>query len=293
MFNNKNRLNAIIFILPSILLLSIFIYTPMFQNFYNSFFEFSVFSPSKNFIGFKNFKLLMDDKTIWIALINCVKYAIISVLMQVWGGLILAAVLEDKLFRKLAPFFRITFFMPVMISISVIGLLFGFIYNPQFGLLNSFLELIGQKELAMAWLGNSKTAIYAVIAMSQWRSIGFIMMMFIVAIQKIPENLYEAARIDGANSIRQFFHITVPQVRETIFVTTLITVTGSMLVFNEPYILTGGGPGNSSTTLAVFMYQSGFVQDKMGYASTIALMIFLISAILALIQLKFSKSEEA
>jgi len=199
--------------------------------------------------------------------------------------------LEDKVVRKIAPFIRVTYFMPVMISISVIALLFSFIYNPQIGLINSFLELIGLENLQKPWLGNPKTAIYAVIAMSQWQSVGYIMMLFIVAIQKIPKDLYEAAEIDGAGKIRRFISITVPQVRETIFVNTLITITGSMLVFSEPYILTkGGGPGISSITMAVHMYQMGFFKDKMGYASTLAVLIFLITAILAIIQIKLSKT---
>lgn len=181
--------------------------------------------------------------------------------------------------------------MPVMISISVIALLFSFVYNPQMGLLNSFLKLIGLGEFAMVWLGNPKTAIYSTIAMSQWQSTGYIMMLFIVAIQKIPKDLYEACEIDGAGRIGQFIHVTVPQVRETIFVNTLITITGSMLVFNEPYILTkGGGPGISSTTLALQMYLEGFMRDNMGYASTLAVLIFTVTAIVSLIQVIVSKT---
>jgi raffinose/stachyose/melibiose transport system permease protein len=126
--------------------------------------------------------------------------------------------------------------------------------------------------------------------MSQWHSIGFVTLLFIVAIQKIPKELYEAADIDGAGKIRKFFSITVPQVREAIFVNTLITVTGSMLVFNEPYILTNGGPGFSSMVMSVHMYQTGFVKDNMGYASTLAVIIFILTAVLALIQIKLSRT---
>jgi raffinose/stachyose/melibiose transport system permease protein len=117
------------------------------------------------------------------------------------------------------------------------------------------------------------------------------MMLFIVAIQKIPKDLYEAAEIDGAGKIKRFFSITVPQVKESIFVLSLITITGSMLVFNEPYILTkGGGPGVSSITMAVHMYQMGFLKDRMGYASTLAALIFMITAVLAIIQIRLSRT---
>ncbi|WP_175639319.1 carbohydrate ABC transporter permease [Metabacillus schmidteae] len=286
----KVKITPILFMLPTILFLGLFIYIPLIQNFYNSFFEFSVFSQSKEFVGLSKLKELLVDEVAIIALKNNVKYAIISVLLQVFFALVLAAILEDKLIRRIAPALRVIYFMPVMISISVIALLFGFVYNPQIGLLNSFLELIGLDQLAKPWLGNSTTAIYSVIAMSQWQSIGLITMLFIVAIQKIPKELYEAAEIDGAGKIRRFFSVTVPQVKEAMFVNLLVTVTGSILVFNEPYILTNGGPGNSSMTLAVHMYQTGFIKDDMGYASTLASLIFLLSAIFALIQIKISKT---
>lgn len=286
----KRKLSPFLFLLPSLIFLAVFVFVPLIQNFYNSFFSFSVFSPEKSFVGWSNFQTLLGDKTILTAVMNNIRYALVSVTLQVGFGLVLAAILEDRIFRRFAAFFRVTFFMPVMISISVIALLFGFIYNPQMGLLNSFLELVGLENLGKAWLGNSKTAIYAVIAMSQWQSIGYVMMLFVVAIQKIPKELYEAAELDGAGKIRQFFSVTVPQVRETLFVNTLITINGSMLVFNEPYILTGGGPGTSSTTLSVYMYQMGFFRDRMGYASTIAITIFMLTAIFALIQIKISRT---
>lgn len=167
---------------------------------------------------------------------------------------------------------------------TVVCLLFEFIYNPQMGLLNSFLELIGLDNLTTIWLGKSKIAMFAVIAVSQWQSTGYVTMLFIVAIQKIPRDLYEAAEMDGAGKIRQFFNITVPQVKQMLFVTMVITVVGAFTVFNEPYILTGGGPGTSTMTLALHMYQTGVVKNDMGYASTIAILIFVITAVLSSIQ---------
>jgi raffinose/stachyose/melibiose transport system permease protein len=267
-------------------MLLLFIYYPLIQNIIYSFFRFSAFSPKKLFIGTANYATLLKDGITRTALVNCARYAVVSLICQVCFALVLAAALEDKAFKKVSTFFRTVFFIPIVISISVICLLFGFIYHPMDGILNKFLELIRLPFLARPWLGSAKTAIWATIAVSQWQSTGYVMMLFIVAIQKIPGELYEAAEIDGAGKIRRFFTITLPQVREMFFVTSVITVTGSMLVFNEPYILTyGGGPGTSSMTLAVYMYQSGFFLDMMGYASSIAVLIFAISASLALVQL--------
>ncbi len=289
----RTTFEPVLFVLPSVLLLGVFMYYPLVQNFVYSFFRFSAFSSSKVFIGFQNYTHLLKDDIVITALRNNLRYAIVSVIFQVCFGLVLAAILEDRAFRRVSPLFRTMFFIPVTISISVICLLFGFIYRPMDGLLNQFLSLIGLDVLTRPWLGSAKTAIWATIAVSQWQSIGYVMMLFIVAIQKIPEELYEAAEIDGATKIRRFFAITLPQVKEMFFVTTLITVTGSVMVFNEPYILTqGGGPGTSSITIAVHMYQSGFFKDMMGYASTLAVVIFLISIILGILQLAVFKSGE-
>lgn len=294
MKKNKEQVIPYLFILPCVAFLLTFVLTPLVLNFIYSFFDFSAFSPTKTFVGLDNFKALLSDKVINTALVNNFRYAVISVICQVFIGLVLAAILEDKFFRRVAPALRVIYFMPVVISISVICLLFSFVYHPDIGLLNNFLKLIGLGSLAKPWLGLSETAPFAVIAVSQWQSTGYIMMLFIVAIQKIPKELYEAAEIDGAGKIRRFFSITVPGVKETLFVNTLITVTGSMLVFNEPYILTkGGGPGTSSITMAVHMYQSGFFKDNMGYASALAIIIFIITLILGIIQQKiFHTGEE-
>lgn len=289
----KTTFEPLLFVLPCIILLGLFMYYPLIQNFIYSFFRFSAFSSSKVFIGFQNYAHLLKDDIVMTALRNNLRYAIVSVIFQVCFGLVLAAILEDRAFRRVSPLFRTMFFIPVTISISVICLLFGFIYRPMDGLLNQFLSLVGLDSLTRPWLGSAKTAIWATIAVSQWQSVGYVMMLFIVAIQKIPEELYEAAEIDGANKIQRFFVITLPQVKEMFFVTTLITVTGSVMVFNEPYILTqGGGPGTSSITIAVHMYQSGFFKDMMGYASTLAVVIFLISLALGIVQLLAFKSGE-
>jgi raffinose/stachyose/melibiose transport system permease protein len=289
----KTVVVPLFFILPCILILGVFVYFPLVQNVIFSFYRFSAFSPKKLFIGFENYSNLFRDQVVLVALRNNVRYALISVICQVFFGLVLAAILEDRSFRRIAPFFRTIYFIPVVISISVICLLFGFIYRPMDGLLNQFLGLVGLGSLQRPWLGSAKTAPFATIAVSQWQSIGYIMMLFIVAIQKVPDELYEAAEIDGASKVRRFFVITVPEVKEMLFVTSVVTVSGSILVFNEPYILTnGGGPGTSSITIAVYMYQAGFFKDMMGYASTLGVVIFAICALLAFLQLTFFKTGE-
>nr|WP_121612723.1 sugar ABC transporter permease [Mesobacillus foraminis] len=281
-----------LYIAPCILFMLLFVYYPIVENLRFSFYEFSAFSPEKTYIGFENFLNLFKDEVFYIALKNNIWYAVISILCQVMGGLILAAILEDPITRLVSSMFRTIFFIPVVISITVIALLFTFIYNPDIGILNGFLSLIGLEEHARAWLGESETAIFAVIAVSQWQSIGYIMMLFIVSIQNIPRELYEAAEMDGAGRIRKFLSVTVPQVREMFFVASLITLTGAFTVFNEPYILTGGGPGNASEVLGTLLYNSAFFKDQMGYASAVATVILVLSLIFSLIQLRLFKSGE-
>ncbi|NTU27127.1 sugar ABC transporter permease [Bacillus tequilensis] len=286
---NQNKLIPYLFLVPALVFL-LFVYIPIFENVFLSLFQWSSFSPEKTFIGLKNYVELFHDPVFYQALSNNVLYAVISIVCQVFGGLILAAVLEDKLVRKWSPFFRTVFFLPVVISMTVIALLFDFIYNPETGLLNQLLQAVGLDQLTRAWLGEDSTAMLSVIFVSQWQSVGYIAMLYIVSIQKIPDELYEAARLDGAGKIQQFFHITIPQTKEMSFVAVVMTLTGAFTVFNEPYILTGGGPGNASEVLSTFLYKSAFTKDMMGYASAIATVVLIITLALSLMQMKFFKT---
>ena len=289
----KRNLEALLFVIPAIVILGIFVYYPLVQNISNSFRSFTLSSVTKEWVGLENYRHLLTDKNILVSLKNNVLYAIISIIIQVGFGLVLAAVLEDIAFQKVAPIFRSVYFLPTVISMTVVCLLFEFIYNPQMGLLNSFLEAIGLDSLTKVWLGSKKTAMYAVIAVSQWQSTGYVTMLFIVAIQKIPKDLYEAAEMDGASKIQRFLSITVPQVRQMFFVTMILTVVGAFTVFNEPYIMTGGGPGTATMVLSLHMYQTGFVKNDMGYASAIAMLIFMITAFLSSIQfMSFGREKE-
>ncbi|MCX3305695.1 sugar ABC transporter permease [Bacillus sp. NEAU-CP5] len=286
---SRKRFIPYLFLAPALIFL-LFVYIPIIENVFFSLFEWSSFQPEKTFIGLKNYIDLFHDPVFFTALRNNVLYAVISLIFQVGGGLILAAVLEDRLVRKWSPFFRTVFFLPVVISMTVIALLFDFIYNPEIGLLNQLLEAVGLDELTRAWLGDENTAMLSVIFVSQWQSVGYIAMLYIVSIQSIPAELYESAQLDGAGKIQQFFHITVPQTKEMSFVAVVMTLTGAFTVFNEPYILTGGGPGNASEVLSTFLYKSAFTKDMMGYASAIATVVLLLTLALSLIQMKFFKT---
>lgn len=279
------------YIIPAILFILIFIYIPIVENFRYSFFKMNSYSDKMIFIGIQNYKKIFSDSIFYTALKNNGLYAGISLICQVGLGLLMAIILESTLVNnKLKKHFRNIYFLPSLMSITAIGLLWYFIYNPNIGLINSILTKIGRGDLTCAWLGGSKTAIFSVIAVSQWQWIGYMAMLLIVAIQKIPGEQYEAAKIDGANGIQKALLITIPNIKEMILVTSLMTVIGSFQLFTEVYILTMGGPYNSTQVLGTYMYNSAFVHDEMGYASAIAVIIFVITFVLAILQMKILKS---
>lgn len=284
MRTRREKLFENLYLLPALLLLAVFVFYPLVANVGFSFSQFTLGAETKTWVGTANYAQLLSDPIIRTALVNNVLYAIVSVIIQVAGAHALAAVVMTVLPSRLAIAARSFFFVPVLLSVTVVAILFTFIYDAQDGLLNAGLRAVGLESWAQPWLGQSSTAIHAVISVSQWQSVGYTMLLFIVAMQNIPRDLYEAATIDGASGVRQYFQVTLPMTREMIFVVMVLTVSGAFTVFSEPYIMTGGGPGNASQVLATYMYRTGFFQNQMGYASTIATLIFVICLGLSLVQ---------
>jgi len=286
----RNPVTALLYISPALILILLFVFLPIGYNLLYSFYRWSPFELERTFVGLENYMKLFQDPVFYIALKNNATYALISMIVQVGGGILIAAILEDRLIRKWQPLFRTIFFIPAVISIAVVGLLWQLLYNPDIGLINQVLRSIGLNNWVHAWLGDSKTAIYAVIAVSQWQYTGYMVLLFLIAMHKIPSQLYDASMIDGANRIQTFFSITIPQMKEMILVGTMITVIGAFKVFDEVYIMTFGGPGRSTEVLGTMLYRAAFRNDEMGYASSIATVIFVITIILSLIQIKIAKT---
>jgi raffinose/stachyose/melibiose transport system permease protein len=279
------RWSMLLWVAPAVLLLVVFVYYPVVENLRLSLFKWNAFSPTEKWVGFGNYQELTRDPIFWSSLFNNIAYAVVSVIFQVGGGLVLAAILEEVVRGRWKGFFRTVYFVPAVLALTITGLLFQFMYNPQIGLVNGFLDAVGLDSLKHSWLGESATAIWAIIAMSQWQSIGYVMVLFIVAMQRIPRELYDAAYIDGASRRQAFVSITVPLVREMILLATIITISGAFLVFNEVQVMTAGGPNNSSQVLGTWLYKSAFFNDQMGYAAAIAVVIFIITMVASIIQL--------
>ena len=243
-------------------------------------------------MGLSNYVRLLKSSVFEQAFLNNVRYVIISLVFQVGVALIFAAMLENMKNRRLSAIYRTTFFLPSLISLTIIGLMFTFIYNNQ-GLLNSFMRMVGLGAYTTGWLGNGKTAIYAVIAVSQWRNIGYTMMLLIVAIQRVPREIFEAARMDGASSTRIFTDITIPNISGMLKIALMINIAGGFLVFNEIFIMTSGGPYGSSQVLSTMMYSNAFIFSKAGYAAAIANVILIISGLVLLPQVFIKGKNDA
>lgn len=274
---------------PGLALLLVFVYYPVVENIRLSFYRWDAFSPTPIFVGLHNYRTALEDAVFWAALLNNTFYAVVSLIFQVGFSLVLAALLEEAVGKRLRGFLRTVYFIPAAISITVAGILFSFIYNPQIGLLNRLLGAVGLDSWQHAWLGEESTAIWAIIAMSQWQSVGYSAILFVVAIQRIPRELFESARMDGAGPVRSFFTITIPMVREMTTLLVILTISGAFLVFNEIMVMTAGGPDNSSQVLNTWLYRNAFFQDDMGYAAMIATVIFVITFAIAALQIAVSR----
>lgn len=279
------RARTLVWVLPAVLLLAVFVYFPMFDSLRLSLYEWDAFNPRPDFVGLSNYQEMFADPIFWGANFNNLAYAVVSLVFQVGLALVLAAVLEELVGKRLRGPLRTLYFIPAAVAITVVGILFTFIYNPEFGLLNAVLELVGLESWTHAWLGEESTAIWSIIAMSQWQGIGYYAILFVVAIQRIPRMYYDAVHIDGGGHVRAFFTITVPMVREMTTLLVILTVSGAFLVFNEVMVMTAGGPNNSSQVLGTWLYRKAFFEDNMGYASAVASVIFVITFTFAAIQL--------
>ncbi|WP_106789150.1 sugar ABC transporter permease [Massilistercora timonensis] len=281
-----SKKTAFIYLAPAMIVILVFLYLPIILNFMNSLYEWGAVSKDVTWIGIENYKELLQDETIRIAIKNNLIFMIMSIVCQIGVSLVIAAVLENKFMRRWQSIFRTIYFIPSLLMITVTGITFKMLYSPTIGLINPLLELFGIDTSNIDILGNPESAIFGVAGASQWQFIGYTVVLFIVAMQNISDDIYEAAEIDGASGIQRFFRITVPLMKDTILINMIIVVTGAFRVYDEVYVMTNGGPGRSTQTLATYLYQVGFENDRMGYASAIAFFVFIITFILGLFQMK-------
>ena len=266
------------FVTPALLLIGVFFAIPVVSAFVLSFTDFDIYSigdlGSTRFIGLKNYRDLAAMPLFWTALKNTVYFVVVGGPLSAAVSLAAAMAVNSKLTR-FKPFFRSAFFAPWVTTLVAVALVWRYIYHPQYGLLNALLGLVGIGPID--WLGNPHTAMPSIIILSVWKNFGYNMLVFLAGLQSIPEELYEAASLDGAGGWHRFRHITLPMLGPTFVFVGVVTMIASFQIFSEPYVMTQGGPLKSTTTLVLLMYEQGFRWWRLGLSASIAVVLFLLT----------------
>lgn len=285
-----NKWAIAIFTLPALLLFTVLVFYPIVQVFHKSFFDWNGLS-SGTFIGLENYIRLFDDKVFWISNKNGFIFAAVITVFQMTMATVLAlAVSNTKM--KGRNFFRVVYFIPVVLSVTVVCQLWLSIYNADTGLLNKFFELIGS-DFSQNWLTDRDKAIYAIAFVNAWQWMGYQFALILAGVKSIPTSYYEAAKIDGATAVQAHQKVTIPLLAETYKFCLVISITGGIKAFTEMFIMTGGGPGNSTYTLTYMMYSAAFRGGEFGYGLTAAAVLVLECLMAIIVVNRLIKTENA
>jgi multiple sugar transport system permease protein len=280
------------FALPFVIIFVVFMAGPILASLVLSFTDFGIADLRNplgtDVIGLENFQQLIGDGKFWTALGNTAYFVVVGVPATLILGLA-AALALDRGITRLRTAFRVGFYLPVVTSIVAIAVVWRFLLDPDQGLVNLLLSYIGIN--GPDWLASPVLAMPSIIAMAVWRNLGFAMVIFLAGLQTIPAQLYEAASIDGATRWQAFRHVTVPMLRPTILFILVITTIGYLQLFEEPFVMTEGGPLDRTLSIAQYMYQQGFTFFHQGYAAAIAWVLFLLVAAVAFVQFRVLRSE--
>lgn len=266
-----------VFIIPPIIIYTIFWILPVFINLGLSFFKYKGIKPlsEATFIGLGNYVYLIKDRLFWLSLNHNLVYMALTVTVQTVLSLFLAIVIDNWV--RVKSFFKLAFFIPYIMSWVVVSFLWKWIYNPVFGLLNSILTEVGLESFIRLWLGDPNIVLYSLIVIAIWRSTGFYTIIFLAGLQAIPQELIEAAQIEGANFWQYIRKITLPLLHPILTIVIVLGLIDGFRVFDVMYIMAEGQPQDSTTVLATYIYQNAFFYFNMGYASAIAVILLLIS----------------
>lgn len=280
------------FALPFVLVFTFFMAGPIVASLALSFTDFGLRDLRNplgtDFVGLANYQALLDDPKFRKAMINTVYFVVVGVPLTLLIGLAVALAL-DRGIKKFRTLFRVGYYLPVVTSIVAIAVVWRFLLNPDQGLINLLLAQAGID--GPSWLADPMLAMPSIIAMAAWRNLGLAMIVFLAGLQTIPAQLYEAAAIDGAGRWQAFRNVTLPLLRPTILFLVVITTIGYLQLFEEPFVMTDGGPLESTLSVTMYMYQQGFEFFHQGYASAIAYVLFIIVAIVAFLQFRFLRED--
>jgi raffinose/stachyose/melibiose transport system permease protein len=273
----RSRSFVVLALLPALLIFLVFAIIPIFWSGYYGFFDWKGLGAAK-FIGFNNYEMMLQDPVFWRALKNNLILVASAIIGQVPIALLLALLLlKNTWFNRIL---RSAVFLPMVLSTVVVGLIWGYIYHPQIGLLNQVLELLGLDSWTRAWLSDPKINMFAVSIPINWANVGPYLIIFIAALQNISSEIDDAAKIDGAIGWKKLYYVTLPIIWGTVVVTMVLCISGSLKAFDHVIVMTGGGPAQSTELLATYMYNNSFTVYRYGYGSAVSTMIILISALL-------------
>lgn len=285
----RDNVLAYTFLGPSLLILSVFLVIPSIMAVYYAFTDYYLLTPDmRKFVGFDNFIKLFKDPIFLKSLSNTLKFVVLVIPLQIGAALGLALLLNKK--RKANTFFKVAYFSPVVMSLVVISVLWLYLLNPNEGMINNVLTHVGLPP--QPFLTSPDQAIFTIVFVSVWQGAGFQMLIFLAGLQNIPGDVYEAAQLDGMNKWQRFIYITLPLLKPTsifIFITTLIS---AFKLLVQPMVMTQGGPVNSTMTVVYYIYQTGFTDRMVGYASSIALLFGTMIGLVTLAQRKLVKEDE-
>jgi len=283
----RDKRYIVLFLAPAMLLITAFLLIPLFSTVYYSFTAWYNFSPKSSFVGLDNYKQLFSDPVIYIGLANTGILIVGVILFQIVLALILALLADSA--RHLFKFFRTVYFFPIVISATAIGLMFNLIYKYDYGLLNYFVGLLGMDK--QVWI-TERTAIYLVLIPVVWQYVGFYFVIFLTGMAKIPEDVYESATLEGITPFQKAFYITIPLMKDVVFSSLILVVSGCFKVFDVIYVITKGGPMDASQLLSTYMYQKAFEHQNGGYASAIAIVMILLGIVITGVLQRFGSNDE-
>ncbi len=278
------------FLAPALFLIGIFFFLPVAASLLLSVTDFDIYGIANpgntRFVGLHNYSKLLHTPDFWKALRNTFYFAFVGGPLTIAASLAAALLLNSKLVR-FKSFFRTIYFTPFVTTLVAVAIVWRYLYHTRYGLINYSLSKIGIAPID--WLGDPHWAMPAIILMAVWKSFGYNMLIFIAGLQSVPEELYDAASIDGAGAVRRFFSITLPMLAPTLVFISVITMIGYFQLFAEPYVMTQGGPLRSTTSVVLLMYEEGFRWWRMGYAASIAFVLFIVILIATLLQFRLQR----
>ena len=285
-----SRRSGYLFLILPLLIYGVFFILPNVSSLVYSLFSWNGISEERTFVGLANFKKMFADRIFRTALINTVKYTVTLVMFQTLIGFLLALLVQKT--NRVNSVFRTIYFLPAIIAASTVGLIWGFIYDPNIGALNELLRILGLNSWRHAWLSDEKIVIYAIAAVHIWVGIGQSVVLFVAGLQNIPQDVLESAALDGATRWKQLVHITIPMLRSTTLIVLVLTTIGGFKSFDFVYVMTGGGATHSSEVLSTLLYKEAYAYSDFGYSAAISVALLVVVAAITLIQMYGLREKE-